>query len=80
MAALAHPAVRYYPETDTLYVELRPDASAGGEDAGEDLVIHYDVSDQPVGWEIEHATQHPEHVAAALAALREVRGFPRAAE
>jgi uncharacterized protein YuzE len=74
------PAVRYYPETDTLFVELRPGPSVSAEDAGEDLVIHYDAAERPVGWEIEHASRHPEHVAAALAALREARGFPRAAE
>lgn len=73
-------AVRYYPETDTLYVELRAEPSTGGEDAGEDLVIHYDAKDRPVGYEIEHASRRPEHVAAALVALREARGYPQAAE
>ena len=39
--------IRYFPETDTLAIELRPwpeasdsDQAKGGEDAGEDLVIH----------------------------------------
>jgi uncharacterized protein YuzE len=80
--------VRYYPDTDTLYVEIRPwphpaggqDTSAvGGEDAGEDLVIHYGPDDRPYAYEIEHASRHPEHIAAALAALRAARGFAKAA-
>jgi hypothetical protein len=43
------PTIRYYPETDTMAIELRPwpegaggnPNEIGGEDAGEDLVIHY---------------------------------------
>ena len=67
--------LRYYPETDTLYVELRPGPTGGGEDAGEDLVIHYGLDDRPAGYEIEHASRHPEHIAAALRALRAAHGY-----
>ena len=74
---ISEPHIRYQPETDTLAIELRPwpgsqgDASlVGGEDAGEDLVIHYAADGQPWFWEIEHASQHPEHIAAALEELR----------
>jgi uncharacterized protein YuzE len=73
-------AVRYFPDTDTMYVVLRAASSVGGEDAGDDLTIHYDAEDRPVGYEIEHASRHPEHVAAALAALRRAKGFAQAAE
>jgi len=72
-----HPAIRYVPETDTMAIELRPwpeaamdDAQVGGEDAGEDLVIHYAPDGKPWLWEIEHASAHPEHIAAALAQIR----------
>jgi uncharacterized protein YuzE len=73
------PEIRYYPETDTMAIELRPwpetadatDRSAiGGEDAGDDLVVHYAADGQPWLWEIEHASAHPEHIAAALAHIR----------
>jgi uncharacterized protein YuzE len=72
------PAIRYFPDTDTMAIELRPwpedgagDASAiGGEDAGEDLVIHYAADGEPWLWEIEHASVHPEHIAAALTQIR----------
>ncbi len=72
------PTIRYYPDTDTMAIEIRPwpgvtggDVSEiGGEDAGEDLVIHYGPDGQPWLWEIEHASVHPEHIAAALEQIR----------
>lgn len=66
-------AIRYYPDTDTMYVELRPGPTTGGEDAGEDLVIHYGEDGQPSGYEIEHASKRPEHIAAALQLVRRFR-------
>jgi hypothetical protein len=68
--------VRYCVDTDTMAVEMRPwpgqPGEAGeGEDAGLDLVIHYYPGDgEPWLWEIEHASQHPEHIAAALTEMR----------
>ncbi|MGD9616703.1 MAG: DUF2283 domain-containing protein [Alphaproteobacteria bacterium] len=72
------PVITYHPETDTMAIELRPwpgdreqgDAEIGGEDAGEDLVVHYAPDGEPWLWEIEHASTHPEHIAAALALIR----------
>lgn len=70
-------SIRYSPETDTLAIEVRPwpehakgdTREIGGEDAGEDLVIHYAADGEPWLWEIEHASRHPEYIAAALAEL-----------
>ena len=70
--------IRYFPETDTMAIELRPwpegsdgdHAKVGGEDAGEDLVVHYAPDGEPWLWEIEHASIHPEHIAVALAEIR----------
>jgi hypothetical protein len=74
---MTHPQLRYYAETDTLAIEVRPwpgdvsdPALIGGQDAGEDLVIHYAGDGQPWLWEIEHASAHPEHLRAALLAIR----------
>lgn len=72
------PTIRYYPETDTMAIEIRPwptgqdndPSEIGGEDAGEDLVIHYAGDGEPWLWEIEHASAHPEHIAAALDQIR----------
>jgi uncharacterized protein YuzE len=75
---MSEPAIRYFPETDTMAIEIRPwpgDAGdpteIGGEDAGEDLVIHYAADGEPWLWEIEHASLHPEHIAAALEQIRQ---------
>jgi hypothetical protein len=71
------PTIRYYPTTDTMAIEIRPWPDAGGdpkeiggEDAGEGLVVHYAADGQPWLWEIEHASAHPEHIAAALDEIR----------
>ena len=74
----SEPVIRYHPETDTMAIELRPwpesanggQARVGGEDAGDDLVIHYAPDGEAWLWEIEHASGHPEHIAAALAQTR----------
>jgi hypothetical protein len=71
--------VRYCVDTDTMAIEVRPwpgqpGELGEGEDAGLDLVIHYYPGDgEPWLWEVEHASQHPEHIAAALMELRSRR-------
>jgi len=73
--------VRYYPDTDTMAIEVRPWPETpggdrdqiGGEDTGEDLVVHYAADGQPWLWEIEHASRHPEHIAKALAEMQRLR-------
>jgi hypothetical protein len=75
--------IRYCPETDTLAIEIRPwpgrDNEDGiGRDGGVDLVIHYAPDGEPWMWEIEHASRHPEHIAAALAALRRLQAHASA--
>jgi hypothetical protein len=68
--------VRYCLETDTMAIELRPwpgqpDETAVAHDAGPDLVIHEYAGDGEVWlWEIEHASQRPEHIVAALRELQ----------
>ena len=74
---ITEPTIRYRPDTDTMAIEIRPwpertgnPTQIGGEDAGEDLVIHYAPDGHPWLWEIEHASSHPEHITAALAMIR----------
>ena len=75
---ITDPSIHYDPDTDTMAIELRPwpegregdKPQIGGEDAGEDLVIHYAADGEPWLWEIEHASRHPENIAAALAQIR----------
>jgi hypothetical protein len=75
IAATEWQPVRYCVETDTLAVEIRPwpgtrDEDAMAHDAGDDLVIHDAPDGKPWLWEIEHASRHPEHIAAALAEVK----------
>jgi hypothetical protein len=78
--------ITYDPATDTMLVELRawPGGSpttpgAGGEDAGDDLVVHHAPDVEPWALEIEHASEHPELVAEALRKLRSASGLADAA-
>jgi hypothetical protein len=47
----------------------------GGEDAEDGLVVHYGPDGLPHAYEIEHASERPELIARALAALRHAKGF-----
>ena len=72
--------IRYCPETDTMVIEIRPwpgrDEEDGiGRDSGVDLVIHDAPDGEAWLWEIEHASRHPEHIAAALAELRRIHAL-----
>ncbi len=75
------PIIRYFPDTDTMAIEIRPwpgsgggdRSEIGGQDAGQDLVVHYAADGEPWLWEIEHASAHPEHIVAALEEVRRRR-------
>jgi hypothetical protein len=78
MAMRSVAVVRYCVETDTIAIEIRPWPGRDDDDAidrgvADDLVIHYAPDGRPWLWEIEHASRHPEHIAAALAESRRVR-------
>ena len=68
--------VRYCLETDTMAIEMRlwpgqADETAVAHGAGPDLVIHDYAGDGEAWlWEIEHASQRPEHIVAALRELQ----------
>jgi hypothetical protein len=75
IAATGRQPVSYCVETDTMAIEIRSWPGQGDDDgiardAGVDLVIHYAPDGDPWMWEIEHASGHLEHIAAALAELR----------
>jgi uncharacterized protein YuzE len=76
--------ILYDPETDTLLVELRPWPAASphevneqvaGDDVDEGLVVHSRPDGLPHAFEVEHASERPDLVAHALAALRHAKGF-----
>ena len=45
--------LKYYPETDTLYIELKETPSVESEEIADGVVLDYDNSGEIVGIEIE---------------------------
>ncbi len=48
--------LHYYPETDSLYIDLAAVPSADSKEISEDLVVDYDASGRVVGLDIQHAS------------------------
>ena len=46
----------YYPETDTLYIALRPGPSADAAEVAPDVVLDYDADGGVIGMTVEHAS------------------------
>ncbi len=49
--------VQYFPDTDTLYIELADVPSVESEEIMEGVVLDYDKEGKVVGIEIEHFTE-----------------------
>ena len=64
---ILEPNIRYYPDTDTMAIELRPyptgpggdPAQVGGQDEGEDLVVHYAADGGPWLWRLSTRPRIP---------------------
>ncbi len=48
---------KYYPETDTFYIELKEVASVESEEIADGVVVDYDENGEIVGIEIEKAIE-----------------------
>ena len=62
--------LHYDPSTDSLYVKLRPGEAIGNRVLRDDVVIDLGADGEPVGYDIQHASQHADAIAKALAVLR----------
>jgi uncharacterized protein YuzE len=51
--------LQYYPETDSLYIELKSAPGAEAREIVEGLVVDLDANGEVVGFDIDHATRHP---------------------
>jgi len=51
---------KYYPETDTLYIELKETPSVESEEITDGVVLDYDQNGEIVGIEIEKASKRRE--------------------
>lgn len=50
--------LHYYPETDSLYIDLAARPSSDSTEIGEGLVVDYDDEGRIVGLDIQHASEH----------------------
>ena len=46
--------IRYFPDTDTLYIALADRLSSRSEAITENLIVDFDDQDKPVGVTLEH--------------------------
>jgi uncharacterized protein YuzE len=47
----------YYPETDSLYIDLSEKASANSREVAPGVVLDFDTKDNVVGIDIDHASK-----------------------
>jgi uncharacterized protein YuzE len=48
--------LHYYPETDSLYIDLNSRVSADSREIGDGLVVDFDADGNVVGIDIDHAS------------------------
>ena len=49
--------LHYYPETDSLYIELKSTPGAEAREIAEGLVVDFDANGDVVGLDIDHASK-----------------------
>ena len=49
--------LKYYPDTDSLYIELSSKASADSQEISEGVVLDYDAAGNIVGIDIDNASR-----------------------
>ena len=49
--------LNYYPDTDSLYIELKANAGVEAREIVEGLVVDLDASGNAVGFDIDHASR-----------------------
>jgi uncharacterized protein YuzE len=65
-------SVYYDASTDSMYVTIQPGRSVDGEIHDDrDFVVDLDENGNPTGYDIQHASQHPDVIAEALGFLRQ---------
>lgn len=50
--------LHYYPETDSLYIELRAEPGAQTREIADGLNVDLNASGEVVGFDIDHASSH----------------------
>ena len=50
--------IEYFPDTDSLYIDLSERVSADSREIGEGIVLDLDDQGRPVGLDIDQASKH----------------------
>ena len=50
--------LHYYPETDSLYIELKSEPGTETREIASGLNVDFNAQGQVVGFDIDHASQH----------------------
>ena len=66
-----NPQFDYDAATDSLYIKLRSEPSVDNRIIGDDVVIDLGANGDPVGYDIQHASKHPEAIAEALGQIHQ---------
>lgn len=61
----------YDPTTDSLYIKLRPGESVDNRIVSDDVIIDLGADGDPIGYDIQHASQHADAIAEALGFLHQ---------
>lgn len=61
--------LQYYPETDSLYIELRDRPGADVREVGDGIVVDIDADGNPVGIDIDGASKRLDLTTLELVAL-----------
>lgn len=59
----------YYPETDTLYIQLQEGPGAAAQEVASDIVLDFNEAGEVIGIEIEHASERTDLKNFQLSAL-----------
>ena len=49
--------LHYYPETDSLYIDLNAKGGADSQEIADGLVVDFDAEGNVVGFDIQHASE-----------------------
>jgi uncharacterized protein YuzE len=69
--------LRYYPETDSLYIELNDKPSADPIEVSDGLVVDIDADGNPVGFDLDQASRRLDLSAVETVALPAAAGRAR---
>lgn len=59
----------YFPDTDTLYIQLREGPGVDAQEVAHDIVFDYNETGEVIGIEIEHASERTDLMNVQLSAL-----------